>query len=707
MLVRRLCRPSLTFLVALGCFAGGAPGVSMAAPQRAGLAEPSEDAWGDEWSDEEARRLAEETERRLLEEAARKAGATVAAPQAPAPTPTATPVEAAPQDAAAPAEESAEQDALVRALAPPPFGFEELHARWLERREALARGDAVEVAAQEARLADAMRVLDVRELDAFSAAAVRESAGLVALDPKLALARADLAVSLAPSLPAAHLARAKARFADEPWSPAGWGAALVDAAAATASHERHLRPLVLDLGVAAGAALLGAGALCLLWFALRSGRLFLHDFGHVLPKRATGVQALLLALLVLALPAVLGLGPVVFAVTLTAALWLYLGRGERIVIGVWLVLLGLAPAGASWLADHVAWSGTPASIYDRIDRGGDLGPLPALEAVALRMDARPEDLYVLGRVKKRLGAWEEAGALFERALALRPGWPTVEVALGNVRFLQGELDAAKRHYDRAVAAEPDLAAAWFSLSRLHYRTVDFAAGQAAREKAVALDRGLVSRYGKGEEASGGNWYLADATLSRRELASVATRSGEGDRVFGQVAGALLPFVPPGIGIWAPALVVLLLSWASTQRRSLQPSASCVRCGRAVCSRCDPESKGGQECGQCVHVYRRRGVVDPGARARKEAAVRRHRERQVHLRKAASLLLAGPIVSGKIGRGVALVGVFIFLAVLVWMGDGVVRPVFGGFPSEWKAWAFGVPLAALYLVGLRAGLKAED
>ncbi|HWV37585.1 MAG TPA: tetratricopeptide repeat protein [Vulgatibacter sp.] len=709
MFARRPSRPSLLLILALGCFAVGAPGTSVASPQHAGLAEPSEDAWGDEWSDEASRRLAEETERRLLEEEARKVGGTVAAPREEQPPPTPAPATTAPPEAAA-ADEATEEDdddALVRALAPPSIGFDELHVRWAERRAALARGDAVEVAAQEARLAEAMRILDVAELDAFSAAAVRESESLVAIDPKLALARADLAVSLAPSLPAAHLARARALFADEPWSAGAWGEALLGAVAATVSHERHLRPLLLDLGVAAGIAIFGAGALCLLWFALRSGRLFLHDFGHLLPKRATGVQALLLALIVLALPLVFGLGPVIFAATLTAALWLYLGRGEQIVIGAWLVLLGLAPAGAGWIADRTAWSGTPASVYDRIDRAGDFGPLPSLEEAVLGKDARPEDLFVLGRVKKRGGAWDEAGALFERALALRPGWPSAEVALGNVRFLQGDLEAARRHYDRAVAADPELAAAWFSLSRLHYRTVDFAAGQAARERAVSLDRGLVARYGQEEESSGGNWYLADPALSRQELASVASRSGEGDRVFGQVAAALLPFAPRSVGIWIPAIVVLVLGWVSTQRRNLHPSSSCVRCGRAVCLRCDPESKGGQECGQCVHVYRRRGVVDPGARARKEAAVWRHRERRVQLLKVASVVLAGPIVAGKIGRGVALVGLFLFLAALVWMREGVARPVFGGVPPEWKTWTLGVPLVALYLVGLRAGWKAEE
>jgi len=697
--VRRLRRPSLIVSFALGLLACALPGLSMARPERAGLAEPSEDSWGDEWSDEEARRLGEETERKILEEAARKAGASVApkaeAPPAPAP-------DAATTETAA----EAKQDALVRALAPPAIGFDETIQRWAERREALAKGDAVQVAAQEARLVDAMHVLDVAELDAFAAAAVRESERIGATDPKLALARADLAVQLAPTLPAAHLARAKARFADEPTQVAGWGGAIVDAAIATVSHERHLRPLLLDVGAAIAFAVFGTGALCLLWFALRSGRLFLHDFRHLLPKRATGVQANLLAVLVLALPPVLGLGPVVFAATLSAALWLYLSRSERIVLGVWLALLGFAPAGAEWLTDRTAWSGTPASVYDRIDRGGDLGSLPELEAAAQRRDARAEDLYVLGRVKKRAGAWREAAALYEKALALRPGWATAEVALGNVRFLLGDLAAARRHYDRAVAADAGLAAAWFSLSRLHYRTVDFAAGQAAREKAVALDRSLVSRYGQGEDANGGNWYLADAALSSKELSAAASRGGDGDRVFSQLASVLLPFASPSLATWLPALFALVLAWLGTQRRGLQPSAPCVRCGRAVCFRCDPESKGGQECGQCVHVYRRRGVVDPGARARKEAEVRRHRERQDLVRRAASFVLVGPIVAGRVGRGVALVGVCLFGAALIAFGDGVTRPVFGGFPSEWKAWVLGVPLAAVYLVGLRAGLKED-
>ncbi|HEY0840390.1 MAG TPA: tetratricopeptide repeat protein [Vulgatibacter sp.] len=705
LLVRqRPSRPSLplALALALACLAGLAPRVSKAeVPHRSGLAEPSEDAWGDEWSDEESRRLAEETERRILEEAARKAGLSLTEPAAtqPAPEPEAPP----PVPERRTSQEASAE--LARALAPPAIDLAGLQERWLERHRAAAGGDRQKVAEAEGRLFEAMKALDITEVDTFAAAAARESRRLIRIDPRLALARADLSVSLSPSLPAAHLARMEALFSADPTKVGGWGGALWSALSATIAHERHLRPALFDAGLAAGLALLATGAFCLLWLALRDGRLFLHDLHHLLPKRVTRVQSWILAVLVLSLPLVLGLGPVAFAALLVAALWLYLGKSERIVIGVWLALLGFAPAGWAWLVARTAWSGTPASVYDRIERAGDFGPLAQLEADAMAKDARPEALFVLARAKKRLGAWDEARSLYERALALRPGWAPAEVNLGNVRFLEGDPDEARRHYDRAVAAEPRLAAAWFALSRIHYRSVEFAAGQTARDKAVALDRSLVSRYGPGEDAIGGNWHLADATLPHDDLVAAASRGEEDERVFAQLGGLLVPWAPPRLVALLPALFVLLLAWAATQRDRIDPSVICQRCGRPVCSRCDPESMGGQECGQCVHVYRRSGTLDPAARARKEEAVGRHRRRRLVALRLFALVHGTPIVSRKIAKGAPVLAGCLFLAALILLGQGAIRPVFGGVPAEWKAWVFGPPLAALYLVGLQIGLKA--
>ncbi len=678
-----------------------------------GLATPSEESWGDEWSDEVSRRLAEEAERKLIgEERSRlglpAAGSGAGTERRPSPPPfVAESTDAAqgakPVAAAAPAA----NDELARLLEAPRESFAALQDRWVERRLALEKGDAVEASAQEARLLELMQVLDVPEVDTFAAAVVREAERLTWSDPKLALARARFAVALGPTMPATHYAHFAASFAAEPWGIAGWGRPLLRAGEMTLSQERHLRPLLADLGASFGAALAAAGVFFVGLLAIRHGRQILHDFHHLFPKRTARIQSTLLAAMLLALPLVFGLGPLIFAASMVAVLWLYLGRRERIVAASWLILLGLLPPVAGWLAARTAWSGTPAALYDRVDRGGDLSAMPLLEASVDRDDASPEALFVAARSRKRAGDWNGAADLYRRALALRPGWAKVQVGLGNLDFLLGDLEQAEWRYQQAIEADPGLAAAWFNLSRVQYQRVDFARGQATREQAMALDRSLGSRYGGGEEAAiGANRYLVDPRLGRDDLTRAAIRPGEPGQIVGQLAGFLLPKLPAPLALWVPVGIVFMLGLGSYARGGLRPSRACQRCGRSVCGRCDPETLDGIDCGQCAYVFGRMARVDPAARVRKEAAVRRHRFRIALGMRVAAFVLAAPILMGRVARGVLLVAAFAFLASLLLLGDGLIRPAFAIHAAGGKVVVVLPAMISVYLLGLRMGLRGE-
>ncbi|AKU90594.1 tetratricopeptide repeat protein [Vulgatibacter incomptus] len=663
-----------------------------------GVATPSEESWGDEGFEAEARRLGEAEERRLVEEAAHRAGLTAARRGQAAPAP-----EAADPDKARRLEAD---DELARLVVLPEETLEDLEHAWRDRREAVARGDLLAAATAESRVLDLRHRLDVAELDTFAAAAVRESQALTWSDPAAALARAQLAVALSPSLPAAHLSRLAARFAADPWDVADWGHSGLEALRAGLGHERHLRPFLADLGVAAGLALALTGAFTLLLLALRHGRHVLHDFHHLFPRQVARLQSGAVALVLLALPVAFGLGPLVFASGVVAAIWLYLSRTEKTVLGVWLVVLGLLPAGAGWLADRTAWSGTLAEVVDRVDRGADLRLAEALAPRSEAKDPRPEELFALARVEKRQGKLDAAESLFARALVLRPGWAHASVGLGNVRFLRGDWTGAARLYDEALEADPGLAETWFNLSRVYYRQVDFPRGQQARDRAVELDPTLVARYGKGggePDAAGGHRFLADPSLREADLVALATRPGESARVTAQIAGWLAPRVPAPLVTWLGLVIVAGLAALASFRGRVRPSRGCARCGRSVCERCDPETSRGPDCGQCVHVFGRRGRVDPAARVRKELAVASYRARRGVVLRCSAILLAAPALKGRAARGALVIGIFAFFGILLAISDGVIRPAFV-FDAAWKAALLTTATAATYLLGIREGWK---
>lgn len=666
-----------------------------AAPPEAGrgLAVPTEEAWGDEWFDEEAERAARLEQQRILEaEAERLARERAAA--------------AAAREEAATPPPPREQPAIL----PPAVTFADLDRVWRERRDALLRQDREAAARAEERLLAGKLELDVPELHAFAAAAIRESRAQEDVSTGEAVARAELAVALGPSLPGAHFQLARARFLDAPGSVGAWFGPFAHGVAVTASEPRWSRPILADLASVALLGLVVAGAVVLLLLAARSARLFLHDFHHLFPRAATPAQTGALALLLVAAPAILGLGPFVLAATVSVAAWPYAGRKERGVMGGFLVLLALLPLLAGLLGSLVAWSPTAQGIWD-LERAGDFSALPALERRAERSGVEPEVVFAVARARKRQGDLDGASALYERALAARPAWPEALVNLGNVRFLQGREDEALTLYGRAISLRPTLAAAYFDLSRLHFRRLALGPEAEARRHALELDRTLVTRFAAEPAAPGeaaplrANVFLLDVPLDPGAFAGTLP-PGDRELLAAEVARRLLGPIPAPLGPWAAAGVLVLLGIAGLLSRRLGVSRACDKCGRPACRRCDPEVGRGELCGQCVHLFARREALDPAARVQKELAVRRRAGRRKQLHRILAFVLAGQVASGQVIRGAVLLAVAAALLAVLVEPAGAVPPVEGGPPAVFRLAVAAPLLLAVWILGVRDAL-GED
>jgi tetratricopeptide (TPR) repeat protein len=543
-------------------------------------------------------------------------------------------------------------------------------------------------------------------LHAFAVAALRESRAHEGLPGDEAIERAELAAKLGPSLPGVQFQLARARFRAAPGEFGAWFGPLGAGFHAIAAEPRWCRPILADLAVAGLAGLLVAGAVVLVLLAIRYGRVAFHDFHHLFPRAAIPAQTAVLGALVVAAPAVLGQGPLWVGTVVAAAIWLHLARAERLVVGLWLAALGLAPFAAAPIGALVAWGEDDRGVW-ALERAGDFTALPALERRAAQPDARPEVLFAVARAKKRAGALEAADALYERALAARPSWPAALVNLGNVRLLRGREDEALALYGRAIAARPGLAVAYFDLSRLHYRRLDFGPGQEARNRAIELDRSLVDRYAAGERDDAdprANRYLLDVPLDARDLAGTVDRADAGllaavaaSRLVGSIPAAAAPWTVGGI---LAGLLVLGLVGRNRAARS------CQKCGRPVCRRCDPEVGAGELCGQCVHVYARREPVEPSDRIQKDIAVQRHAAFRRRARRALAFVLGAQVVSGRVWRGAALLAGAAALAAALWFPDGLVRPEPGGPPAFLRLALAGPALLVVWIVGVRDALGRE-
>jgi hypothetical protein len=580
--------------------------------------------------------------------------------------------------------------------------FAELERAWADRRRALREQDVAGAEEAQRKVLALQEELAIDNLRPFAAAEVRDSQRALAARLEAdALAHAELAVRLAPDLPEAHLALARARLARDGVARAL--AALGGVARAAARDPHTARAVGVDVAAALAAAILSASAAIVALLLARRFHLFAHDF-HDLPvvRAGTPVQGALLALVVLGLPLSLGLGPLAAVAVAVAAAWLYLSLGERIVATLALLAFVGAPFAAEQVGRWATFTGTLAEeVYELEHGAGDA----AAARLAARGDLPPAALAALGRHAKRRGDLAGARRWLEAAVDAGGRPADVLVNLGNVHLLGGDLEAAKAAWldaaDRAGPRLEALAAAHYNLSKLYVRQSALDQANEARRRAQQVAPELVARRAA-EDDLRANRHLVDVPLDAaayRALAAADGASGAlGEWARRRIAGAL----PPHLWPWAPlGLVAALWALAALGGR-LRVARACDKCGRPACARCDAAT--GLLCGQCVNVYVKKGVVEARDRVRKDRQVRRRARVARLAARAAALLGGGPghVLRGEPVRGWLVLAAVLFAVFLAVFHRGVLPPP---QPTPFAAagrLALAIPLGAVaWAASLRA------
>ncbi|HEY6101463.1 MAG TPA: hypothetical protein VIW03_18640 [Anaeromyxobacter sp.] len=568
---------------------------------------------------------------------------------------------------------------LARRIVPVQSTHARLLELWLERRTADREADPARAEAAGKALLAVRSELAIESLVPFSAAEVRESRRALASNLSAeAVARARFAVALAPGFADAHVALARALFAAEPTKVGQALGALADGLGAAAREPHTVRAFYGDLASAAFAAVFVAALATIFLLVVRRLRIFFHDFHHLPLLRGTAfVQSAFLGLVLLAMPILLGLGPIASAGVALIAVWVYLRLAERAVATCALLALVALPWAAGAVARSTAWTGSLAERVDDVEQGALSDEEVQEIAARFAPGTAPAPLYAaIGRHFKRRGNLDEALRFYAIAAAADERAPEIQVNVGNVLFLKGDLEAAKAAYlaatDRAGSDLVVLGAAHYDLSKLYLRTSDMEKSAAAREKAEREAGEFLHRFGSDDDFSA-NRYLVDVPVPEAKVLALAAADGSPEAVGAWVRRRVAGALPRQAWPWAGfGLAAFLWAWGLAAAR-LGASTICQKCGRPACRRCDGGA--GALCGQCVNVFERRGVVDARDRRRKEEAVRRHQQLELHTTRILSIVAggAGQIWRGAPVRGALLLASILFAAFLVWFWRGIMPP----------------------------------
>ena len=568
---------------------------------------------------------------------------------------------------------------LARRIVPVQASYPKLMALWSERRTALREADPIRAETAEKGLLAARNDLAIANLFTLAAVEVREARRALASNlPAEAVAHARTAVELAPDLPDAHLALARARFAEAPGKTGAALASLGEAVAAAAREPHTVRAFYGDLSSAAFGALLVAAIAIVALLLVRRLRLFLHDFHHLPLLRGTAyVQASFLALVLLGVPVAFGLGPVAAVGVALVAIWLYLDLAERVVATAALLALVAIPWGAGAAARATAWTGSLAEVVHDLEYGAVSDAEAAGIAARFRDAPAPPAVWAaLGRHHKRRGALDEALRFYGLAAAADPRAAELQVNIANVLFLKDDLEGAKAAYlaatDRAGGDVIVLGAAHYDLSKLYLRTTDMTQSAAAREKAEREAGEFLKRYGSDEDFSA-NRYLVDVPVPDEKIGALAATDGTPQALAAWVQNWVAGSLPRAAWPWAPLALVATLWALGLAGPPLRPARACERCGGAACRRCNAAA--GELCGQCVNVFVHKGLVDARDRLRKEAQVRRHRQLVNVATRILSIVGGGAaqVFHGAATKGALLLLATLFTGFVIWFWRGIMPP----------------------------------
>lgn len=425
-----------------------------------------------------------------------------------------------------------------------------------------------------------------------------------------------------------------------------------------------------DLFIVAALAIALTAILLALALFIRYGRAMAHDFREMLSSRFTGGSVSVLAFALLFLPLFLWLGPIWLLFYWLAIFFPYGAAGERIAIGVLLVLVALLPVAADYTASRVAAVESPVVLAALSSENQAYQPeaLRRLQELIAVVPDHPMLHVLAGNMQSFEGNEEQAQQHYNRAVELRPTYAGAHVNLGNLLFMNNEFQAAMTAYEKAQKADPKLAIAYYNHSVASGETYKFDQQTRMLENARKASPSFVERVTRVPPLQKIVMYspsIAEAWEVTAEMAKrPAARALFGNyAAFDVMRSAANPVTIGGLA----SLLLALVLW--TRRRSTGLANACIKCGRTFCPRCKSARESTTYCTQCIHIYLKRDGVSIDTKRKKLEEVTAHQNGMTRRNKlfatflpGAAQMLEGRVVSGVIGA--FLFGIFVAMAILI-------------------------------------------
>jgi tetratricopeptide (TPR) repeat protein len=490
------------------------------------------------------------------------------------------------------------------------------------------------------------------------------------------LSDAKLAAGLAPDLPVARVALARAFWSEGEYVPAAR-----EALEGMLAIPRNLEAtfwLAGSLFTILAVVLAAASVFFMVILGISVSGRAAHDLGDLLSEQLPDFARAALLGSFLLLPLMLGEGLAGLALVCFVLAFVYGGTRYRmaLVLAAALLIIGLFPLAR--MAGRVldAMESDPlASAALAVTAGEETA-----DQVALLEAAEGEEIlaeYVLAVRARRGGRIEEARARYEALLEHQPENAVVLANYANLRFAEGDSRGAVDLYEHSAAVlDTDSAILMFNLSQAYARLFRIEEFEHTLSLAQSIDADAVADFSH----FGDSDFVADLPFPEAEIRSrlLATANGEGlsriarDYFAPGLLGASWLYTLGGFG--GLAIVALILAGRFDR------ASRCERCGRRICARCDGIFWNSETCDGCHHLFHNPESTDPSMRMERLKELRLREQRRGRIANGASLLIPGAAGLLALRPGLSFVGILLFAAgatMFAWRGGVVPDPLVVG------------------------------
>lgn len=373
------------------------------------------------------------------------------------------------------------------------------------------------------------------------------------------------------------------------------------------------------LGLLLVLAVVATSIACLLGVFVRHFRRIFHDLQEFASRPLGHRAAKPIALVLVALPLFVTLGPVWLLLYWAALAFAYSTKRERVVLVLSFVVLGALPLLVDQLSRENLVRRSPLyrAAVDLAEHREDASVEDALIAVVTANAEDGDAWLLLGMYAERAGDHARAILAYGSAVRANPKENRAYLNRGNVRFSEGDFAEAIGDYEEAARIAPDAAESFYNLSVARAEIYDFKGQEAARARALQASSSDVDRWSS-------NPPLTRVVPAPYPVRRARSRVAERMAAVSSPRQEFLSLVtsPWVLGPWG----ALLVAWgfgALRTRRGL--AVECSRCGRAFCRRCKRYGGPASLCGRCVRIQgRKEGVSEREDDVHERTALRRRR-----------------------------------------------------------------------------------